>query len=156
MALRLSTSVCLLAFATGVSAASAASETEDLNVTLTVESECSVATEAVAFSGYSGTENSDAAGQINVTCTDGATYSVTLAATSGGSGTRTLTSGSDTLDYSLYSDNGRTTLFPESDGDSRTGSGAAQSIPVYGRVASGQAVKVGSYSDTVTVTVTYN
>lgn len=155
MALRLSTSVCLLAFAASVSTASAQTASEDLSVTLEVASECSVTTTAVAFSGYTGTANSDAAGEINVTCTDGASYSVTLAATSGGSGTRTLTSGSDTLNYSLYSDSGRSTLFPESSGEARNGTGASQTIPVYGRVASGQAVKVGSYSDTVTVTVTY-
>jgi spore coat protein U-like protein len=35
------------------------------------------------------------------------------------------------------------------------GSGAAQSVAIYGRVAPGQAVVSGAYQDTVLATVTY-
>jgi len=36
-----------------------------------------------------------------------------------------------------------------------TGTGAAQSATVYGRVPAGQVVPAGNYADVITVTVTY-
>ena len=62
------------------------------------------------------------------------------------------------VSYELYRDNGRTQRWGNTefvDTVSGTGSGAAQSVPLYGRVAPQATPAPGSYSDTVTVTVYY-
>jgi spore coat protein U-like protein len=41
------------------------------------------------------------------------------------------------------------------DGVAGTGSGSAQTLNVYGRVAAGQLVTPGTYTDTVIATITY-
>ncbi|MGN7916040.1 Csu type fimbrial protein [Lysobacter sp. 22409] len=59
--------------------------------------------------------------------------------------------------YELYRNSPRTLRWGNtlgSDTLTGTGTGAAQSLPVYGRVGA-QAPSIGSYSDTITVTVTY-
>jgi spore coat protein U-like protein len=70
-----------------------------------------------------------------------------------------MTSGSDTLSYSLYQDAGRTTLWGDGSAGtsarSSTGTGTAQTFTVYGRVPSNATAPVGSYTDTITVTATY-
>ena len=70
-----------------------------------------------------------------------------------------MKSGANTLGYQLYLDSGRTTVFGDgtasSSTKSGTGSGSAQSISVYGRVPTLAGVVPGSYTDTVTVTITY-
>ena len=61
------------------------------------------------------------------------------------------------VSYELYRDGGRSQRWGNTlnnDTLSGTGSGASQSLTVYGRVAP-QTATVGSYSDTITVLVTY-
>jgi spore coat protein U-like protein len=57
------------------------------------------------------------------------------------------------LGYALYSDTGRTVNFATT--ASITGSGAAQPITIYGQIPAGEYVAPGSYTDTITATVTY-
>jgi spore coat protein U-like protein len=62
------------------------------------------------------------------------------------------------LHYHLYSDSGHTVNWGNTVGTdtvSMTGSGVAQTLTVYGQVPAGQFVTPGSYSDTITVTLTY-
>jgi len=63
------------------------------------------------------------------------------------------------LDYALYTDSGRTTIWGDgTDGATidDTGTGSAQAKTIYGTVLAGQpGVPAGSYADTVAVTVTY-
>ena len=69
-----------------------------------------------------------------------------------------MTSGAAIVNYSLYSDSGRTTVWGNTVGTdtvAATGSGASQSYTVYGRVTAQTTPAPGTYSDTVTVTVTY-
>jgi hypothetical protein len=56
-------------------------------------------------------------------------------------------------DYSLFTDTDRAVNFVSATG---TGSGAAQANTIYGRVPSGQtSVPTGSYTDSVTISLTY-
>ena len=138
--------------------------TGSLSVTATVTSNCAVSTTAVAFGNVDVTLNSnvDGTGAISVTCTNGTAWT---AKANAGAGTgaslavRKMTSGSNLLDYALYTDSARTTVWGDGVTTSTitgTGTGAAQARTIYGRVPSGQTTKpVGSYADTVTVTVTY-
>jgi spore coat protein U-like protein len=70
-----------------------------------------------------------------------------------------MTNGANTLNYSMYTTAGRTTVW--GDGtlstvtQAGTGNGTGQALTVFGRVPTGQYVTAGSYTDTVTATVTY-
>jgi spore coat protein U-like protein len=61
------------------------------------------------------------------------------------------------LSYFLYSDSGRTTNWGNVTGSwvSGTGTGTAQNLTVYGRIPASQSALIGSYADTVTVTITF-
>ena len=104
----------------------------------------------------------DASSTIDVTCTPSASYTVELnaGATVGGViSARLMTDGSNTLEYNLYTDAGRTTVWGDGTASSvtaaGTGSGAQQSLTVYGRIPASQSVPAGSYSDTVTATINF-
>jgi spore coat protein U-like protein len=146
-------------------AASAAGQAATTNTTFavssTVLSVCTVSATALAFGNYSLVQT-DATNVVSVTCTFGTAYDVGLNA-GGGSGatvaTRKMTGpSSQTLNYTLYQDSGRTTVWGNTVGTDTvagTGSGTAQNLTVYGRVSGAQAAGAGAYTDTVTVTVTY-
>ena len=62
------------------------------------------------------------------------------------------------LSYALYQDSGRSTNWGNVVGTSTlagTGTGSAVGVTVYGRITANQQAALGSYSDTITVTVTY-
>lgn len=101
------------------------------------------------------------AGSIVVTCTPGTSLTIAFdnGSNGGDSSARYLSNGSGTqLAYQLYQDAAHASVW---------GSGAlaysiasfpatAQTLPVYGRLfASGTAPAAGTYSDTVTVTLTW-
>ena len=144
--------------------ADAVTATGSLDVTIVITKTCAVGTSTPVDFGSVGllTANVDAAGDLSVTCTNGTTYDVGLSV-GGGSGAtitdRKMTGpASATITYHLFRDSGRTLNWGNtvsSDTLAGTGTGAAQSIPVYGRVASQATPAPGTYNDTVTVTVTY-
>lgn len=143
----------------------AATTTTTFTVSATVADSCSVTANALDFGNVdpiSGADT-DATSTIDVTCSNGTAYDVGLDAGTGGDGTVTGRAmndgGTNTLNYSLYSDSGRSTNWGETVGTdtvANTGDGTAQTHTVYGRVPSGQdTTPTGAYSDTITVTVTY-
>jgi spore coat protein U-like protein len=155
----------ILAAAALSGTAHANSTSANLSVTATVTANCSVSTSPVAFGSFNALAGTavDATGGVTVTCTNGTAWT---AAADAGSGTgaslatRKLGSGSNLLDYTLYTNSGRTTLWGDGTATTatigNTGSGVAQNVTIYGRIAAGQATApAGSYSDTVLVTITY-
>ena len=152
------------AIAVSAQPALATDTTGSLSVTATVTSNCAVSTTAVAFGNVDVTLNAnvDATGGISVTCTNGTAWTAKAGAGSGSGATitdRKMTSGANLLNYALYTDSARTTVWGDGTTGSAitgTGTGSAQASTIYGRVPSGQTTKpIGSYADTVTVTVTY-
>ncbi|MBC7700636.1 spore coat U domain-containing protein [Aquabacterium sp.] len=149
-----------------------ATSTSTFTVTATVASSCTLGTSNVAFGAYnptSGTAN-DASGAALVTCTTGTTYTIALDAgvSAGGASVfsnRRMRIGATTsyLGYQLYLDSGRVTVWGDGLNSSSinptsgtsTGNGSQQSYTVYGRITAGNYVTAGSYTDTVTVTLTY-
>jgi spore coat protein U-like protein len=141
----------------------------NLSVTASVTANCTITTTAVAFGPYDPiTTNAstalDGSGSVSITCTSGASATVTLGqgsnADTGSTDAvpvRRLTDGSHFLSYTLYQDTNRTTAWGNTSGTgvASTGTGAAVSLPVYGSVSSGQNVPAGSYTDTVVATVTF-
>jgi spore coat protein U-like protein len=134
--------------------------TNTFGVSANVAASCLITATALAFGSYTGAET-DSASALSVTCTNTTTYSVGLnAGTSGGTATARQMAGTPagTLFYALFSDAARTINWGDTGGTGivlGTGSGLAQAIPVYGRVAAGQLVAPGAYADTITATVTY-
>jgi spore coat protein U-like protein len=117
-------------------------------------------------------------GSISFTCNNtGLGDTVTLTLSTGSSGVytnRTLVLGSQHLNYNLYVDTGYTEVFGNGTGGTYSlygcyglGSGAPCGItggspsgttftgPVYGKLPGGQNVGAGTYSDTLTATVTF-
>jgi spore coat protein U-like protein len=134
---------------------------------------CSVQSTAASFGSYNpgSTIPNDTAGTVQVTCQLLAIglavpYTLTASAGSGGSfGSRKLLNGSAALAYQLYTDAGRSVVWGDGTGGSSAITGSLTAItglivigspiPIYGRIAAGQVAAVGSYSDTVLVTITY-
>jgi len=96
---------------------------------------------------------------LRATCTNRAAYQVGLDNGSNASGTtRRMTDGTRFVTYELYRDTARTLRWGASlntDTATGTGTGAEQTLTVYGRLPVQTAARAGTYSDIVTVTITY-
>lgn len=103
----------------------------------------------------------DQTSTMSVTCTSGAPYSVKLNAganpsSAGDVDTRRMkSSGTDYVSYNLYSDSAGGTTWENTTGVARTGTGSAETITVYGRIPAQTTPAADTYTDTVTVTLTY-
>jgi len=142
----------------------AATETTSFTVTATVTDVCQSLTAAnIDFGSYNplSASNTDASGNIQVTCTDNTSYSISLSA--GGSGTyntRQLNDGgANNLSYNLYTNSAYSTIWGDGSGSTstvnETGIGSVTSTTVYARLPGSQSTPNGSYYDTINVTVTY-
>jgi len=135
--------------------------TTSFEVTVVVPASCTLGASALAFGNYSGSVL-NATSTISVDCTNSTPYNVGLnAGTSSGAtvANRSMTGPSSTLlGYKLFSDAGRTTNWGNTvgtDTKAGTGNGAVQTLTVYGQIPAGELVRPGSYTDTVTATLTY-
>lgn len=143
----------------------AATDTTTFTVTANIVADCNLAAANLAFGSYDAASGSalDATSNISVYCSSGLAYDVSLNVGSGGGtfATRTMASGGNTLNYNLFNNAGRTTIWGDGTGStgivSGTGTGLLTPVThvVYGRIASGQERAIGSYSSTITVTVTF-
>lgn len=141
----------------------AATASTSFAVTATVNASCSISANPLAFGGYDpfSASPNDALTTLSATCTATTPYTVGLNAGTGSGATvatRKMTSSSNTLNYSLYQDAARTTVWGSTIGTDTvagTGIGTAQSLTVYGRIPASQNVPAGNYNDTIIVTITY-
>jgi spore coat protein U domain-containing protein, fimbrial subunit CupE1/2/3/6 len=135
-------------------------------VTATVLSECTVSSSVVNFGAYdpvvaNATSPRDSTGTVNVYCTTGtlATVSLDLGTHISGSSRRMLGTTGDFLTYELYRDAARSVVWNTT--NTYSGTSTSKLTPInggfvaYGRTFAGQDVRIGSYSDTVLVTVNY-
>jgi len=150
-----------LALGLNCASAAAATATNTFQVTATVQATCLVSATAMAFGTYTGVAATGTS-SVTVTCTNTTPYNVGFSAGSGTGATvttRAMTGPAGAqLGYSLFSDSARSVNWGQTVGTDTvpgTGNGAAQVTSVYGSVAAGQYVAPGSYSDTITATVTY-
>lgn len=157
-------SLLCLSSAVGFQAYAAGTATTNIAVTATVESACTISTTALAFPAFTGTAAVDATATLSMTCSNAAPYVVALGAGTGTGATTTVrvmtgSVASSTLNYGLYSDAAHTTTWGDTSGTDTvagTGTGAVQTLPVYGEIAANQLTSaVGDYTDTVAVTITY-
>lgn len=135
--------------------------TTTFQVSATVLGDCAVSATALSFGDYDTVSGSALDGQstITVNCTSGTAYDIQLNPGTGSGATvasRQMTLGSDVLEYTLYNDAARTTVWGESTGTvAATALATPTNHTVYGRVFSGQNVPAGTYWDIITVTVAY-
>jgi spore coat protein U-like protein len=152
--------VCLLQSA---SVPFAATATTTFTVQVVLTATCVINSASTLNFGTQGVlqANVDQTSTIAVQCTDTTPYDIGLDAGTGAGAsvtTRKMTSGGATVNYKIFSDAGRTTVWGNTvstDTVSAVGNGAAQNYTVYGRVPPQTTPAPGTYTDTVTVTVTY-
>lgn len=155
-------------FSTAIFAGTA---TDNMAVTTDVGISCTITVADLTFTSYDPTYgvNNDSTGSVTSTCTTGGAVVLTLGqganapanSTDGAPIRRMLgTTGAAAgtyLNYGLYKESGRTTVFGNTagTGGSFTATGGADVTTVYGRIPKEQAAAVGSFVDSVSVTLTY-
>lgn len=132
---------------------------------------CSVSATAVGFGSYDTLSplNNDATGTITVTCSNTlsllVSYDILLSRGNAASySPRHLSSGGNTLNYNLFTNITRTTIWGDgTGGSSKLSDGyllgvlvpTVRNYTIYGRIPARQNVTSGSYADSITVTVNY-
>ena len=126
---------------------------------------CTISATSVNFGTYNvfNGSNVDSTGTITYRC-NGSAHNVTVGLTQGASATfslREMQKGSEVLTYNLFLDASRTTIW----GDGTSGTSMYQianppnntnvNLTVYGRVAAGQDVSAGTFSDTITAVINF-
>ena len=141
----------------------AATTTSTFTTQVTIAASCTINSASTLNFGSQGVliANVDQTSTLQVQCTNTTPYNIGLNAGIGTGATvavRKMTSGANVVNYTLYSDSGRTTVWGNTVGTDTvlaTGNGASQAYTVYGRIAPQTTPAPGTYSDTVTMTVTY-
>jgi spore coat protein U-like protein len=144
--------------------ASAQTSSTTMNVSSTLSASCSVAATAMSFGAEVPSPmvaDVDATATITATCSNGRTYTIGMNAGSNVAdgateAIRKLRGSSGTIDYAVYSNSGRTSVWGTgSSAVSATGNGLAQPLTAYGRMPRQATAGPGTYVDSVTVTITF-
>jgi spore coat protein U-like protein len=143
----------------------AATTSSTFQVTANVVAQCNISAANLGFGPVDPLGgNVDASSALTVKCTKNSAYTVGLDAgtTTGATiAARKMANGVDIMNYNLYTDAARASVWGNTTGTWASGTGAgmgtAQTLTVYGRVPTGQTnLAVGSYTETtITATVTY-
>jgi spore coat protein U-like protein len=135
-----------------------------VGVTATVSNACRItlATDLDFGSVGSVSSSQDQTSQITVRCPSGTSWKLGLnnGANASGATRRMRSPAGNYVNYELYRDGGRSQRWGNTAGtDTSDGTGAGETSPitrvVYGRVPAQTTVPQGTYSDTVTITLTY-
>lgn len=127
----------------------------------TLETDCSVSANPLDFGTVTAMSGHAATTNLSVTCTLDGPYSIAL---DGGSVSGDVTDrrmqlgpGPEMIEYQLYQDAGHTQVWGDTPGMmvQGTGTGAPQSVSVFGLVPAQGPKQPGAYQDTITVTVTF-
>jgi spore coat protein U-like protein len=120
---------------------------------------CTLSVQGANFGSYDvfHPDSLDGVANIALSCDAAVPYSIALSPGSGAYSLRKMTSGPHALDYNLFVDAARTMVWGDASAGTAvaTGNAASASHVAYGRIPARQNVHAGSYSDTITVTVTY-
>jgi len=166
---RLLAALSLIVIVASVNQAFAATTTTNLSVTAIVGATCNISTSAVSFGSYDPlaanvTAPLNGTGAVGTTCSNGLTNTITLdqglnAATGSTDAAplRQLRSSGNVLNYFLYSNSARTTVFGNTTGTGigQTGTGQSASATVFGQIPAGQNAAPGRNAETVVATVTF-
>jgi spore coat protein U-like protein len=146
-------------------ALNAATDTTTFTVSASIVDSCDVQATNLAFGTYSPSSSTahNGTSTISVYCTVGTGYSLGLDVGTGGGvyTARKMTAGGSQLLYNLYTSAARTTVWGDGTASTGTvsGSGAgllsAVSHTVYGQIGINQDSAPGTYTSTITVTLTF-
>lgn len=120
---------------------------------------CTATAQGVAFGPYDtlSASSTDGVGNVQVACLSPTSFTVSLSAGNGSYAQRVMSGGADQLEYNLYIDAARTSVW--GDGLGATGNlsatGLIVDLPIYGRIPAQQNVTANAYADSITVTVIY-
>ncbi len=146
------------------SPAAAGTVTDTFDVTLTIQAGCEVSAPDNLNFGTATFLDAILTGtvQFSVRCTSGTNGTISLNGGIGSSGTvatRTMEFGANSINYSLYMDAGYATIWGDgSSGTStvpHTGNGSIANLTIHGLVPIQTTPTAATYSDTITITVTY-
>jgi spore coat protein U-like protein len=144
-----------------------ATKTDSMQVTTNVLMSCTVDAPTLDFLTYDPTQGVDTLGTSIITsnCTGGGSATITM-----NGGSAVVTGSSDAvplrqmthsdatkLNYQLYKENARTTVWGNDAGSGKTFTAVSgdNTETVYGSITAGQAASFGSFYDFVVVTLTY-
>jgi spore coat protein U-like protein len=145
--------------------------TGSLSVQMQITASCTIGTSSLTFTSTAGTSlvstQVTQTGSISVTCTNSNPYSIGLDnGQNASSGQRRMANGTNYIPYNVFLDSAHTEAWTTAATNSTctssnscylgTGNGSAQTVNVYGVVPTVAAAPAsGTYSDSVTITVTY-
>lgn len=126
---------------------------------------CSLSGTSISFGNYDVFSSSplDTNGSIVYRCGN-ADHDISISLDKGGTPSfnpRQMLNGSQALNYNLYLDAARTIIWGDGTGGTQTyfiknpPNNQDVTVPVYGRVPTGQNVSKGAYSNTITVTINF-
>jgi len=126
---------------------------------------CTISVTSVAFANYNvfTTSDYDSAGTVTYRC-NAQTANISIALSDGSSSTfspRTLRKGSEVLNYNLYRDAARSTIWGDGTGGTSLYTNANPpnnnnvSVTIFARIPAQQDVSAGSYSDTVSAVINF-
>lgn len=135
-----------------------------LVVVATAEAACTISTTPVSFGTYNvfAASPDDATGQITYRCTAPRPPLVRIQLDKGGAPTfnpRQMRRSSETLNYNLYLDSTRSTIWGDGTGGTQDYTQANPqanrniNVNIFGRIPAGQDVSAGSYTATVVATI---
>ena len=143
----------------------AAAATASFSVTANVTANCTIVAGDLGFGSYdpvvaNATSPLDQTSTLTVACTKGTNAAVSLNLGTHTSGsTRRMQSGStatEFLNYELYTTGAHSVVWNTTNTVAYTATSKASSnLTVHGRVAAGQDVETGNYSDTIVATITF-
>jgi spore coat protein U-like protein len=122
---------------------------------------CTLNVTGLNFGSYDVFSNSalDSTGNIDVNCPSGVGYTMSFSPGGGTQTQRFMSSGNYTLNYNLYTAANRALVWGDATGGTvtvnGTGNGVTVNYGVYGRIPALQNVHAGSYSDIVTLELTF-
>lgn len=148
-----------LALATAPGVASAATATDQLTVTATVQSGCTLTGGTLDFGNYVSGQagNLDANGRIGFANCSGLLTFELDGGQSGNVNARAMRASSNSLTYQIYRNSVRNAVWGQGQNALQLQLLQPQSgeVSVYGRIPGGQAVPGGAYVDIVNITLTF-
>lgn len=120
---------------------------------------CQISPQSVSFGNYDSLapQPLDGIGNISVICDSETTFTISLDSGTGSYAARRMSSGTQNLEYNLFTDASRIIVWGDGSAGSGTVTNTGQIVDqtIYGRITALQYIAAGTYSDRIVVTIVY-